>query len=353
MKKLLFALFLVLCAQTMACQKEDPPFDVTYVDVDLSLALFGCVSEGSDLSAGTKMTVTVDAKHPNDHTQTIDTKTYDFVKGQNKNSQLMWAIQVPDNTVFEIKFSATSPACQSCSDCVFLCQNGASYTNRGSETFNQAIEKGEQLFVFFDIFKDSDCTCQAANSCRIGTDGTGGSHQGTGGSTATGGSDGAGLGGETSTNGNDGSGSGGSGGGSGRGPNLALEASVSAETTFSGYSAARMNDGDRSTELGGESSWTNAWDVYDLPQYVIFQFEGEETVSEVDVYTTASLPIKEFDVAYRSGMVWTVVAEVRGNTAPLVNVTFPAASTDQLAIVPRRGSDAQFNFARLNEVEIY
>lgn len=137
------------------------------------------------------------------------------------------------------------------------------------------------------------------------------------------------------------------------GPNWARTAAASAQTTFSGYSVERTNDGDRSTALGGSHSWANRWGTPDLPQYVTYDFGGERTVSRVNLFTTASYALQDFDIVYRNGSSWITLRSVTGNTAARRDFVFPPVRTDAIAVVTRRGPQHQTNHVRINEIELY
>ncbi|WP_437670608.1 thiol-activated cytolysin family protein [Sorangium sp. So ce131] len=138
--------------------------------------------------------------------------------------------------------------------------------------------------------------------------------------------------------------------------NLATGATVTAQSTFGGYSAARINDGDRSTALGGATSWANlsaSSPGGGLPQWVDLNFGAPRTFSQVRVYTTASYPIRDYDLQSWNGTSWQTILAVTGNTQALRTDTFPAVTSDRLRVLCRRGPDAQPVYARLNEVEVY
>jgi pimeloyl-ACP methyl ester carboxylesterase len=124
---------------------------------------------------------------------------------------------------------------------------------------------------------------------------------------------------------------------------------------FEGYSAAHLHDGNRDTSLGGPFSWVNASSFGpdgNLPNWVNLDFGALQTVSEVDLYTSAGYPIKEYDIQVPSGGGWATVASVRGNTALQISTTFAPVTTGQLRILTLRGPDVQPQYARINELEV-
>lgn len=139
------------------------------------------------------------------------------------------------------------------------------------------------------------------------------------------------------------------------GANRARGATVSVPSTFGGYSAARINDGDRSTALGGGASWVNSHSGPNgtVPQAVEFAFSSPTDVSQVVVYTTNDYRISDYDVEVLEGSSWRRVARVQNNTAVRIVSGFAQVRTDRLRLIVRRGPSHQTVYARLNEVEIY
>lgn len=79
--------------------------------------------------------------------------------------------------------------------------------------------------------------------------------------------------------------------------NLARSAVASASSTYTPgctpglhcYSPSRVNDGRSSTALGGNTSWSNAWQP--LPQWVQLEWPSPITFSRVDLYLTTGYEI--------------------------------------------------------------
>lgn len=142
--------------------------------------------------------------------------------------------------------------------------------------------------------------------------------------------------------------------------NLARSAQVLASSTYcSGanpgpdcYSAARVNDGSRSTALGGLDSWANAWGVA-MPQWVELLWQVQQTVSRVDVYTTTGFVLQSYSVQVWNGAVWVTVASVTNNSQTSRSHTFAPVATNRVRILANSGSAAQPGYARLNEIEVY
>lgn len=138
--------------------------------------------------------------------------------------------------------------------------------------------------------------------------------------------------------------------------NLARNATASASSTYcasSGlhcYSPARANDGDRSTALGGFTSWTN--NSTTMPQWWQLSWPTTITAGRVEVYTSAGYPIADYDIQRWTGSSWQNIVSVRGNTALHRIHTFPAITTSALRVNGLRGPSNQPQYVRLNEVEV-
>ncbi|WP_437627869.1 alpha/beta fold hydrolase [Sorangium sp. So ce1151] len=138
--------------------------------------------------------------------------------------------------------------------------------------------------------------------------------------------------------------------------NMARTATATAQSTFPEYSPARVNDGNRSTAIGPETSWVNAhtWGPDGLlPQWLALNFGGLRTIDRVDLYTTEGAEVQDYDIQAWIGSAWSTVASVRGNGNVLVTTAFSAVTTDRLRIRTLRGAeDFQPFYTRINEVEV-
>lgn len=133
-------------------------------------------------------------------------------------------------------------------------------------------------------------------------------------------------------------------------PNLARSATATAQTTYPGYSAARTNDGDRSTALGGGASWVNdrgTAAVLDLALPVASQ------VDRVQLFTTSGYELRDYDIQLRVGGGWTTVQSIRGNAAVQRDHRFAARFADAVRVVGLSGPLHQMGYSRVNELEIY
>jgi microsomal dipeptidase-like Zn-dependent dipeptidase len=144
--------------------------------------------------------------------------------------------------------------------------------------------------------------------------------------------------------------------------NLALTAASSASSTFcSGagehcYSPARVNDGSRSTALGGFNSWTNDWGQ-PMPQWVQLNWATPSTFSRVELFTTSGYALSNFSIQYNNGAGWVDLpvtpAFPTSNSATHLTFTLPPITTTAIRVLAHSGSSSQPGYARVNEVEVY
>jgi hypothetical protein len=118
------------------------------------------------------------------------------------------------------------------------------------------------------------------------------------------------------------------------------------------YSPDRINDGDRSTALGGFTSWSNNGGVA-MPQWVELQWGQIHTVSRVDLYTSDGYPISDYDIQTWNGTTWVTVSMVRGNSALFRTHSFTPVQTFRLRVLAYAGPSHQPGYARVNELEVY
>jgi hypothetical protein len=131
------------------------------------------------------------------------------------------------------------------------------------------------------------------------------------------------------------------------------DAVATASTTYSGYSADRIHDGDRNTAVGGAYSWTNEEGF--LPAWVQLALPAPCTVASAVLYTSDEYRIGSYEVQVRdSGLgTWRTVADVTGNTDVMRTHTFATSTVTGVRIVGRAGPPHQSQYARVNELELY
>lgn len=138
--------------------------------------------------------------------------------------------------------------------------------------------------------------------------------------------------------------------------NYALNATVSAESTYPGYSVNNIIDGDRTTTVGPTYSWANNYPAGGkLPESVFLSFSYLTNVNRIDVYTSSGYALQNYTIQYRSDLngSWVTLVTVTGNTSTYRTHTFTAVNLVQVQIICQYGPNNQYIYGRLNEVEIY
>lgn len=118
------------------------------------------------------------------------------------------------------------------------------------------------------------------------------------------------------------------------------------------YDPSRVNDGDRSTTLGGFTSWSNDQGAA-MPQWLELQWGNLITISRVDLYTSDGYPIKDYDIETWNGTGWVKAAMIRNNTALSRSDAIAPVQTFRLRILALSGPAHQTGYARINELEVY
>ncbi len=138
----------------------------------------------------------------------------------------------------------------------------------------------------------------------------------------------------------------------GTGQNLARNATITASSTYPGYSTARINDGDRNTALGESYSWANNRNS-SLPQYVVLDLPASSSIQRIDLYTTKGYVLANYDLQYWNGSSWVNLVQITGNQETTRSHTFTAVNTSKVRVVASRGPSHQPTYVRINELEIY
>ncbi|MBN8577390.1 MAG: hypothetical protein J0L66_10640 [Cytophagales bacterium] len=82
--------------------------------------------------------------------------------------------------------------------------------------------------------------------------------------------------------------------------NYALQATVSAQSTYPGYSVQKIKDGSRNTTVGPSYSWANNYpDGTRLPQSVFLKFGSLKKVNRIDIYTSSGYELQNYTIQYR------------------------------------------------------
>lgn len=138
--------------------------------------------------------------------------------------------------------------------------------------------------------------------------------------------------------------------------NYALQATVSAESTYPGYSVLKIKDGSRNTTVGPSYSWANNLPAGGrLPESVFLKFNSLRSVDRVVIYTSSGYALQNYTIQYRTNTSgsWITLVTIVGNTSVSRTHTFPAVHLMEVQIICQKGPNNQISYGRLNEVEIY
>src|SRR5882672_12706831 len=133
------------------------------------------------------------------------------------------------------------------------------------------------------------------------------------------------------------------------------------------FQPSYANDGVRYTTTIGDHYWR---DEHGLPSWIQIDFNGSQTISEVDVFTMADYPAYQtqadpsptqtftsygttaFDVQYWTGSAWVTVpgGSITGNNLVWRKINFSAVTTSKIRVVANSAVDS---VARIAEVEAW
>ncbi|RLK58954.1 hypothetical protein [Actinokineospora cianjurensis] len=141
------------------------------------------------------------------------------------------------------------------------------------------------------------------------------------------------------------------------GENFARTGYATASSTFTGYNAYRVNDGDTSAEVGCDHSWSSAKDrsPTTTPEWVQVRWSTLRSVSHIVVFTSDGYQLRDFDVQVLHGNEgwWDTVATYNYNTNTKVNVWFGARNTRGVRILAKVGPSHQPLYVRVNEIQAF
>ncbi len=138
--------------------------------------------------------------------------------------------------------------------------------------------------------------------------------------------------------------------------NYALQATVTAESTYPGYSVLKIKDGSRNTTVGPSYSWANNFPAGGkLPESVFLKFNSTKTLNRIDIYTSSGYPLKNYTILYRAipNGIWLNLLSVTGNTAVYRTHSFADIYAIEVQVRCELGPSNQSIYGRLNEVELY
>jgi hypothetical protein len=137
--------------------------------------------------------------------------------------------------------------------------------------------------------------------------------------------------------------------------NLARDPGVtaSAQSTFSGYSAARTIDGDTNTTVGGAYGWANAHGSgQSLPQWMQVTFTAPRVVEAINLYTAAGYEIQNYDLQAWNGASWVTLVQQRSNRAVTRSHPVTPVTATAIRVLGLRGPEVQTIYVRVNELQI-
>lgn len=138
--------------------------------------------------------------------------------------------------------------------------------------------------------------------------------------------------------------------------NYALQATVSAESTYPGYSVQKIKDGSRNTTVGPSYSWANNFPANGkLPESLFLKFSTLKTINRIDIYTSSGYELQNYTIQYRTSTnaSWVTLLSVTGNRSAYRTHSFSSITVLEVQIICQLGPPNQTIYGRLNEVEIY
>jgi RHS repeat-associated protein len=144
-------------------------------------------------------------------------------------------------------------------------------------------------------------------------------------------------------------------------------ATVTASSTYTGYAASGVIDGDRKGLYSGHDGWWSSA-TSGFPAWVEVQFNGSKTITEIDVLTVqdnymvpleptdsmtfSTYGLTAYDVQYWNSSAWTTITagNVTGNNKVWRKFSFAAITTTKIRVLSHASPD---NYSRLTEVEAW
>lgn len=135
-----------------------------------------------------------------------------------------------------------------------------------------------------------------------------------------------------------------------------MQATVTAESTYPGYSVQKIKDGSRNTTVGPSYSWANNFPAGGkLPESVFLKFSSLKSIDRIDIYTSSGYVLQNYTIQYRVSTTgsWINLVTITGNTSVSRSHTFATVNLLEVQIICQLGPNNQTIYGRLNEVEIY
>ena len=139
--------------------------------------------------------------------------------------------------------------------------------------------------------------------------------------------------------------------------NLARCATVTASSTYPGYSAQKTIDGSRNTTVGPSYSWVNQHPNSGgrLPETLTYDLGSKKNFSRVVVYSSSGYVMSKYKIQYSNNKIfWFTAVSVSGNTSVSRTHNFSTKNARYVRIYAEEGpNNSQRIYARVNEFEIY
>lgn len=132
---------------------------------------------------------------------------------------------------------------------------------------------------------------------------------------------------------------------------LPFNATATASSTYSGYSAANVVDGSRNTYTHPSHSWANQ---AALPEWVKIDLGSKRTFSRIELYTSFGYEIQDYTIQYSpDGSLWYSLVSQQSNSKVHNSHIFSSKTARFIRVIAYKGPSKQPYYGRLNEVEVY
>jgi alpha-L-rhamnosidase len=135
--------------------------------------------------------------------------------------------------------------------------------------------------------------------------------------------------------------------------NLTRVATMTASSTWPGFSPERANDGDTSAAHWDDGAGWNDGTASTFPDTLTATWSRPVTIDHVRLYThpDSRYSLRDYDLQAAVDADWQTVGSVRGNVAGVVDTSFAPVTTTALRLTALAANDGQFS--RVIELEAY
>jgi F5/8 type C domain len=137
--------------------------------------------------------------------------------------------------------------------------------------------------------------------------------------------------------------------------NPATQTTVTAQSTYPGYSAQGAADGNTDTRVGG--GWANGHTYTPdgrVPQWLQFDFHALRTINGVRLFTSAGYEIQDYEIQSLTSWGWQTEVSVTGNVDVQRESLFASpVTTSMIRLVAKRGHANEPWYVRVNELEFF